>query len=352
MQNFIDSRLGRIALHILFWVFYLGMQVSIYGYTQKNYLDTLTGFIYAMPAFLLSTYFTLYVLFPHFLFKKRFILFGILLIISALVFTSLYRILQHYVIYPRFYPQLNERFEFFSVAFFGTMIGLYMVVGLASALKLLRFWYKHQNIQQQLINQNVQSELAMLRSQINPHFLFNTLNNIDSLITSAPKKASDGIMKLADIMRYMLYESSTDFVLLDKEIDYLKSYISLQLMRLKDQDFVELNIDQYYSGKFIAPMILIPFVENAFKHGDKQRSPGIFVKIETNDNYLNLFVKNYIPKNLNKNKDKTSGVGLVNVKRRLDLIYHDNYELDIHNNVEQNQFIINMKVNLTEENES
>jgi len=344
MQKFIQSTAGRIFLHIIFWIFYFGMESSVYGFTQKNFFQTLSGYMFALPAYLSSTYFTLYVLIPFFLFKRKFVQFVLYLIVSAILFTSLYRVLQYYIIFPQLYPKANENFKFFSVGFPASLISLYMVVALASALKLLRYWYKNQQIQQQLVNQNIQSEIALLRSQINPHFLFNTLNNIDSLITSAPKKASDSIMRLADIMRYMLYDSNTDLVPLEKEIDYLHSFIKLQLLRLRNQDFVSLNIKGDISGKLIAPMLIVPFVENAFKHGDKSKNPGIIIDINVTNEKLKLWVSNPISIDIEKNKDRTGGVGLVNVKRRLQLMYKNNYVLDIKTDRVLNKFTVFLEV--------
>jgi two-component system, LytTR family, sensor kinase len=346
MQKFIQTTAGRICLHIIFWVFYFGMESSIYGFARNNFWQTFSGYLMSLPAYLSSVYFTLYVLLPFFLFKRKFLQFVVYLILSALFFTFIYRLLQYHIIFPKLYPHVMERFEFWSAGYFSSLISMYMVVALASALKLLRYWYENQQIQQMLINQNVQSEIALLRSQVNPHFLFNTLNNIDSLIVSAPKKASDSIVRLADIMRYMLYDSNAEIVPLEKEIDYLHSYINLQLLRLRNQKFVELEITGDVSGKLIAPMLLVPFVENAFKHGDKSKSPGIIIKIIISNEKLQLWVTNFISDDLEKNRDQTGGVGLTNVKRRLELMYKDNYFLDIKNDIQLKQFLVHMEVNI------
>jgi ligand-binding sensor domain-containing protein len=176
--------------------------------------------------------------------------------------------------------------------------------------------------------QNQASEQALLRSQINPHFLFNTLNNIYSLVYQKASNAPEALMKLSEIMRYMLYDTSADMVQLDKEIQYLKSFIELHQLRLKNKDFVSFDIAGDTSGKQIAPMLLIAFIENAFKHGNKSTAaPGIVIQLNCSKNEIRFNIKN--SKNISSPKDSLGGIGLANVKRRLELIYHDKYHLNI-----------------------
>lgn len=193
----------------------------------------------------------------------------------------------------------------------------------------------------ELDTQNQTSEQALLRSQINPHFLFNTLNNIYSLVYQKSEAAPNAVMKLSEIMRYMLYDTSSDKVFLEKEIQYLQSFIELQLLRLKNRDFVSFEIKGDLKGKQIAPMLLIPFVENAFKHGSKAVSmPGIIIKLNSTPDYLAFEVKN--TKNKSGIKDSSGGIGLANVRRRLDLIYHSNYSLKI--NEDDDKFEIDLVI--------
>jgi len=138
-------------------------------------------------------------------------------------------------------------------------------------IRLAINWYENQKLQADFINQKQISELALLRSQVNPHFFFNTLNNIYSLVYQKSDDAPEAVMKLSSIMRYMLYDATTDKVLLEKEIEYLKSFIELEKLRLRNKDFVSLTINGSSEGLTIAPMILIPFVENAFKHAKPHR---------------------------------------------------------------------------------
>lgn len=203
-------------------------------------------------------------------------------------------------------------------------------------------WFKTKQKQKDLEKQNVTSELALLRSQINPHFLFNTLNNINSFVDREPEKASYGIVKLSEIMRYMLYQANTDKIPLDYEINYIKSYIDLQKLRVKDPNFVSFAVHGSTSSVFIPPMLLMPFVENAFKHGKKQDvSPGIIINLMIDDKTLEFEVSNYImPKY--EGAETEGGFGMKNILRRLELIYNDRYKLDIKNDNEM--FVILLKI--------
>jgi LytS/YehU family sensor histidine kinase len=199
----------------------------------------------------------------------------------------------------------------------------------AILIKFAIDWFDTQKLKAEMVNQTQASELALLRSQVNPHFLFNTLNNIYSLVCKKSPDAPEAIMKLSSIMRYMLYDANTDFVLLEKEIEYLESFIELQKLRIRHADFVELNIEGEVGNKIIAPMLLIPFVENAFKHGSKTGPlPGIRIRLVATPNQLLFVVSNHLKKNFLGPKDSIGGIGLQNIKRRLEILYPGKYTLE------------------------
>lgn len=203
-------------------------------------------------------------------------------------------------------------------------------------------WFEAQKLKDELINQRQASELALLRSQVNPHFLFNTLNNIYSLVYRKSDDAPAAVMKLSSIMRYMLYDATTDSVPLDKEIEYLKSFIELQELRMKHADFISLQVQGNTEGRTIAPMLLIPFVENAFKHGSKTRQPGIIIRLLTRPGWISFEVSNYLRKTVNEGDKQASGIGLANIRRRLELLYPGKHELVI--TVDEEMFRINLEI--------
>jgi len=220
---------------------------------------------------------------------------------------------------------------------FVVITGIYAIL-----IRYLIKAFETQKFRDELINQRQAGELALLKSQVNPHFLFNTLNNIYSLVYHKSDEAPEAVMKFSSIMRYVLYDATSESVLLEKEIEYLHSYIELQKLRVKQPGFVLLNIDGKTDGITIAPMLLIPFVENAFKHGSKDHQPGISIYLHTENHLIWFQVSNYIRKNQLTTEKQFSGIGLSNIKRRLDLIYPGKYNLEIKE--EDDQFKVNLLI--------
>jgi LytS/YehU family sensor histidine kinase len=193
-------------------------------------------------------------------------------------------------------------------------------------------WFQKRDKILLLEKQNAESNLAMLRTQINPHFLFNTLHNIDTLIMDNQEKASRALIKLSDIMRYMLQESQLDHVPLNKELVYLENYISLERLRIKNPDFVRFSIIGNYEGINVAPMLFLPFVENAFKHSvDSDCENGVTILFNFNKNIITFNCDNKYDKT-DSERDNIHGVGLEIVKKRLELIYPGKHRLRISKN--------------------
>ncbi|SHF63296.1 sensor histidine kinase [Pedobacter caeni] len=205
--------------------------------------------------------------------------------------------------------------------------GFFTVV--SSLTKFAVDWFGNERIQRNLESEKKEMELQFLKSQLNPHFLFNSLNNIYSLAYQKSDKTADAILKLSEIMRYMIYESNDSWVSLSKEIEYVQSYIELQKLRFRDGAAVELSLNGEIDNQQIVPLILISFVENAFKHGvaNDPKDP-IKINIIANQKILHFSVTN---KKNKHNKDEVGGVGLNNVERRLQLLYPERYKLNIVN---------------------
>lgn len=208
--------------------------------------------------------------------------------------------------------------------------GVIVILIYSLLIRIIANFLNQQQKEAELVQQNQASEIALLRSQINPHFLFNTLNNIYSLIRNHSKDADTAVMKLSEIMRYMLYESNAEKVPLTKEIEYLHGFIELQKLRLEDPDYVVFDIQGNLASRNIAPMILIPFVENAFKHGGRKGvSPGISIQLVVTDSQIVFQVDNTKPRHPRVTNDSYSGIGLNNIRRRLLLIYPKTHHLEI-----------------------
>lgn len=257
--------------------------------------------------------------------RKAFLIYGVLFSILAYIILFL----------------VSKKAFSFSIAPLSSFI-LWFVIG--SLFRFFIDWFQKRDEKNMLEKQNMESKLALLRTQINPHFLFNTLHNIDTLISEDKAKASSALIKLSDIMRYMLLDNQRDKVYLKKEIEYIESYITLEKLRLKNQGFVSYKIEGNYEHLEIAPMLFIPFVENAFKHcRDTDIENGIIITFFISDNQINFSCENQYEQ-VKYEKDATSGIGLDSVEERLKLLYPKKYKLDIRKS--DNIFKVNLTIQL------
>ncbi|MBN2571442.1 MAG: histidine kinase [Ignavibacteriales bacterium] len=219
-------------------------------------------------------------------------------------------------------------------------IFLWIIIGC-----LFRFfidWFQKRNNILLLEKENAESKLALLRTQINPHFLFNTLHNIDTLIRDYPDKASISIIKLSDIMRYMLQDSKLEKVSIEKELEYIENYLSLERLRIKNEKFLNFTISGKYQGKQIASMLFIPFIENAFKHSvDSEIENGIVISFIFEKDILTFICENMFYE-LAVDNDKLHGIGLETVKKRLNILYPHKHKL----NIVSNNSIFKVKLDL------
>jgi len=205
-----------------------------------------------------------------------------------------------------------------------------LVFGLSTAIELVRKGQKDALVRKELEKQKVTSELSFLKAQINPHFYFNTLNNIYALTATNAESARAAIHKLSRMMRYVIYETEKEKTLVNKEIAFIENYIEIMKLRLSEKVQIQFEKPTKESTELIAPMILLPFVENAFKHGISTKQPSdICIQIQQEGNQLILKVKNKKFKKTGLDIEEKSGIGLNNTKRRLMLLYPDNHHLNI-----------------------
>lgn len=208
------------------------------------------------------------------------------------------------------------------------------IIGVALFVSLVENWFLSQQFEQEAEREKLESELKMLKFQVNPHFLFNTLNNIHTLVYKKSNKAPEAVLKLSSLMRYMLYETEGDRVSLKRELEYLHNFVELQKLRLTDNQRVSMKIEGNPDGYEIAPLLLIPFIENAFKHGTcTSKSATIEISFHISNGELIFNCTNDLQPN--SESKSGSGIGLANVKKRLDLIYSGRYRLNIDTNNEK-----------------
>lgn len=318
----------KIIIHLVFWLYIFNQAAFPYFISSKEMPYLVPDLIIHMITGVFSFY-VFYFFFPYY-FKLKNKFFSVLIGFGLAAFILGGRICMEYPFW-KYLVHYDMTKMTLGREWISNDIRLIIIFFIYSLL--IRFainWYENQKMQAEFINQKQISELALLRSQVNPHFFFNTLNNIYSLVYQKSEDAPEAVMKLSSIMRYMLYDATTDKVLLEKEIEYLKSFIELEKLRLRNKDFVSLEITGSAEGHTVAPMLLIPFVENAFKHASRTvAAPGIRVILEIRPGEMIFEVKNFIRKNQHAPKDQQGGIGLINIRRRLELLYPQKYSLEI-----------------------
>lgn len=342
----------RWLYHPLFWVLYYGLTVTLY----LSLRDKLDLTMYVITAILVvveaaCVYLNLYLLIPRFLFSRKYGLYILTLLamlcVCPLVFESL-----EYVFIRATEPKMLPKAHIFTVGtWFVGIIQLIYILGLATGLKFVKDTLINQQIQKEKEKHYLETELKFLRAQIQPHFFFNTLNNIYSLTLKKSDQAPEIILKLSDLMSYMLYESTAPQVPLTKEIDYLQNYLDVEQLRFGSRLSISFTIEGVTAGVQIPPMILILFLENSFKHGVKNNISHILltIRLTVKAGHLFFHVENPAPEEehalLNfRHTDDARGIGLKNVRRRLDLLYGDRYTLDIRE--ENKVFMVSLKMPL------
>ena len=337
----------RLARHGLFWLAWILFFTITYAFLPASFLirqgiswpvAVLKGFgiagmdaVLFMPAHMSFTYGIMYWLIPRFLFKGQYGLLVInivgLIILTATVSASL----TIWVVDPiRIYFGSRPSGNSFNMAMMAGMRGAITIGGFAAAIKLVKVWYLKQQAYQQIDKEKLQAELQLLKSQVHPHFLFNTLNNLYALTLSKSDQSPAVVLKLSELLRYMLYECDAPEVLLTKEIAFMRNYIGLEQLRYGDRLDMSVTISGDYEGKLIAPLLLIPFLENAFKHGTSEQLEQAWMHVELSiqNNVLKFKLINSREEN-HANDTYAGGIGLQNVQKRLQLLYADRHELKI-----------------------
>ena len=332
----------RILNHVLFWIAIFTFYTIPYLFSMGFVMESFINLIY-IPIDILGVYFVIEFLIPRYVFQQRKLHICFLGTAAVIVLNIL---LSRYIKY-NLQPILGfgVMHQSLSIEMFYSLLNNFMIIGTATALKLFSYSYNIQLTKSELERKTIQSELGILRSQVNPHFLFNVLNNIDALIFEDKEKASNAIFLLSKIMRYMLQESKHEAVALDKELDYIQNYLELAKLSFTSPDFLQFNIKGTVHSCELPPLLFIPLIENAVKHCNKQaKPPGIGIEFSISDESVELRTSNYVKRNDFKLPDAGTGTGLKNVEKRLKLIYGNNYIFDINQNMDK--FEVYLKIPL------
>ncbi|MEP7374982.1 MAG: histidine kinase [Chitinophagaceae bacterium] len=339
------------AYHIMWWMVTVG---SISAVASNIFSSAYSiKFLFYVVFQAIAVYFNLYFLIPRFLEKGKYIQYVFLVLLTILL-TASFITSGYYVsagLSERTFEELYQRdpknyLYFFQV---NTLPSSVASMTLGMSVKLAKNWIQTKRREQVLEKEKLETELKFLRSQFNPHFLFNSINSIFVLIHKNPDMASDSLAKFSDLLRYQLYECNEHQIPLDKELTYLENFIELEKLRQEYFIDTDIHIEERHSGNLaIAPFILMPFIENAFKHVSQRKDKANWIKMNLrfSGKELQLDISNSIDAQQNSSTGliNYSGIGLKNIQRRLDLIYPGKHDLAIEKDDEQFRVMLRLDV--------
>jgi hypothetical protein len=339
----------RILTHIMFWLVFLIIHFVTKSFDYKKYDDLVYIFLAETVIQAIGAYVLIYVLIPNLLIQKKYLLFIILFIIwVCLVFVMLTtfkffylepRFPQYYLEWDKCPDTLIQRLSSFRL-FFTKIIWLFFP---ASVIGLIRF-YKNQQRLSKIEEEKKSIELKTLKNQLNPHFLFNTLNNLYTLTLKKDDKAPEVIAKLSEILDFVLYRCNEDYVSIEKEITLIENYIALEKLRYSE-DRLDISFTKSIEvSNRISPLIILTFIENAFKHGviNETEKAIIRLNLESKPQQIIFSIENTKPQNETAKKTNKSQIGLENVRKQLNLLYPKKHSLEIIE--DQKKFFIKLKL--------
>jgi hypothetical protein len=335
------KHINSLIIHILCWIIFILLNISGFYVRFSEFPNE--SFYFRLGLEVLIFYLNFSLLVPKLLLNNKVLLY---------VITSIVFILFSIYIIGEFFPfEIPEQKILRNFRNRPPKPGLFrsfhfllfiLLFAIGTSVRLVGEWYKSERLKQQIENQKISAEISFLKTQLNPHFLFNSLNSIYSLANKKSDDTTEAIITLSELMRYMIYETQKELVPLEDELNYIKNYIALQNLRLKDSSGVRINIYGKIDYK-IEPLLLISFIENAFKYGtDYNGKTDIRIRIEVVEDKLFFEVTNYV--SVHKKNDQNSGIGLNNVINRLQLQYTNSHELKI--NEEDNHFTVKLNLKL------
>lgn len=315
----ISSKQRNAIIHVLVWMFWFIVPVlfALSEIKQRPFF-----FHSWVPmVFSLILFYANYLWFVEkLLFKKRFFVFFIINVSAIVLSVFLAQLIKHTFFAAEFMPSdrpVPPRHFIVS----GMVFSYVFIISISVAIRTTTRWLKLDAERRALENENLRSELSNLKMQLNPHFFFNTLNNIYSLIQPSPERAMEAVHGLARLMRYHLYETNAEKVPVMGEVDFMKSYVSLMQLRTTKNVIVEQEFSFEHGDDFVAPLLFVPLLENAFKHGVSSDTPSLIkIRMDERQHVLSLMVENSVIQQ-SDTLDDVKGIGLDNLKKRLQLIY-------------------------------
>lgn len=324
----------RWLRHLGFWLGYVSF-FALVGEGDLNALaDAFVAELVLLPVKMVTVYLTLYLLIPRLLLKSRLAWFAAAVVLLLLVAAIWQRAMIYYVLYPWQYPGVPVGYFINLSQIIRYGLTILTVLLLASAIKIGEYWYRDQQKTKAMAKARLEAELKFLKAQIHPHFLFNTLNNLYALTLQKSDRAPEVVLRLSSLVNYMLYEASVPSAPLAKEIETMHDYIALERIRYGEGLEIFFDVSGEINGAYLAPLLLLPFIENSFKHGvsDELSDKWISLNLNVNGPHLTFKVENSRSPRRSEaaSPDYTGGIGLKNVRRRLELLYPQQHELSIH----------------------
>ncbi|MBO6525261.1 MAG: histidine kinase [Balneolaceae bacterium] len=344
-----NTCIRTLLFHILFWVVYTLIFTFVEGGYQNQFREAFLIEVAHTPVRFAVIYFNYFFLLPKYLEKARYIEYLGFTLLTLFVGSLAQRYLMGAYFNPIIFPDWHNTgtFAFFRVLQAGIIIAspLIFIIGFT----VISRWVSLSKQTADLEKEKKQAELQLLKNQLNPHFFFNTLNNLFGLAQEKSDLTERVILKLSDLMSYVLYETDQTFVSLNREIAYIKNYIELEKIRYGDRFTCNFSLSGNVTNKKIPPMLFLPFVENAFKHGINQESKDTWINIQVNisDEKITFELENSLPKVPSIRTEESNlkgGIGIRNVRRRLELLYLENFVLDTYLNQKSYRALVEIPV--------
>lgn len=339
----------KLQNHIWFWGVYFILNFLRWGAYFNDYQYSFKSNLIEFSLVIPLVYFNLFVLVPKYVLKQQYIKYTLSLLLSLFVLYLLKTALTYYIISENIWPEANREYHPFEINHIvAVCIGELYVLAMASSIYLTLTWLRERERNRSLRENQFKIKLKYLENQIQPHFFFNTLNNLYALSLESSNKVPDVILKLSNLMEYVLYDvKATKFVPLIKEIDYIQNYIEIEKLRFDNVE-VTINLESNIEDVVVPPLIFISLVENAFKHGGLN-NPNLKIKINCKviDNKMLDFeiLNNFV---ISQNLNPKRGIGLTNTKKRLKLIYKNDFSLK--HKTKLNYYIIRLQIPIYNEN--
>lgn len=332
----------KLQNHIWFWGAYFTLNFLRWGAYFNDYPYSFKSNLIEFSLHIPLVYFNLFILVPRFVLKQKYIQYTISLLISLFGIYLLKTALTYYLISENIWPEANREYHPFEINHIvAVCIGELYVLAMASSVYLTLTWLRERERNRSLRENQFKIKLKYLENQIQPHFFFNTLNNLYALSLESSDKVPDVIIKLSNLMEYVLYDvKGTKFVPLIKEIDYIQNYIEIEKLRFENVE-VTINLESNIEDIKVPPLLFISLVENTFKHGGlNNKNLKIKINCKVLDNKLHFEVLNNFV--ISQKNDPKGGIGLVNTKKRLKLIYKNDFILE--HKTKLNYYIISLQI--------